>query len=50
MLQTYLARGLLKRVSPPKKVRTKDLYWQLDPKGVKRLAELEAVLATAPTS
>lgn len=49
MLQTYLARGLLKRVSPPKKVRTKDLYWQLAPKGVKRLAELEAVLAITHT-
>jgi nucleoside 2-deoxyribosyltransferase len=45
MLQTYLARGLLKRTAPPTKVRTRDPYWQLAPKGVKRLAELEAVPA-----
>lgn len=43
ILQTYLARGLLNRTPPPKNVRTKDLYWKLTPKGVKRLAELEAV-------
>lgn len=45
MLQTYLARGLLSAVPPPKRVRTKGLYWKLAPKGVKRLAELRAVPA-----
>lgn len=45
MLQTYLARGLFRRAAPPKSVRTRDPYWQLTPKGVKRLAELEAVPA-----
>jgi len=45
MLKTYVARGLLKGVKPPKKSRNKGLHWQLAPKGVKRLAELEAVLA-----
>ena len=45
MLKTYVARGLLKGVKPPKKSRSKGLHWQLAPKGVKRLAELGAVLS-----
>lgn len=50
MLQTYLARGLFNRIPPPRNVRTKDPYWKLTPKGVKRLAELEAVPAPAVAS
>ena len=45
LLQTFVAQDLLKRVSPPKNVRTTDLYWQLAPKGVKRLAELQAIVS-----
>ena len=36
---------ILKGVNPPKKSCNKGLPWQLAPKGVKRIAELEVVLA-----
>jgi hypothetical protein len=43
ILQTFLAKKLLKQIPPPKRVRTRMLYWQLGPKGVQKLAELKAV-------
>jgi hypothetical protein len=43
ILQTFLARKLLKQVPPPKRVRTRMPYWQLSPKGVQKLAELKAI-------
>lgn len=43
ILQTFVARKLLKRVPPPKTVRLKDPYWQITPQGVQRLAEIQAM-------
>jgi hypothetical protein len=42
VLQTFVARGLVKRVRQPKHVRLKELYWELTGKGVKKLADLQA--------
>jgi hypothetical protein len=47
ILQTFLARKLLKRVPAPKGIRRKELYWQLSPKGMQRVAELQAITASS---
>jgi hypothetical protein len=46
ILQTFLARKLLKRVPQRRGVRTKKLYWGLSPKGIQHLAELQAIVSS----
>lgn len=43
ILHTFVADRLVKRVSPPAHVRTKDMYWQLTHAGAQRLSEFEAL-------
>ncbi len=43
MLQTFIAHKLLKPVPRPKGIRRKAPYLQLSPKGIQRIAELQAI-------
>ena len=43
ILHTFVAEKLVKRVSPPAHVRTKDMYWLITSAGAQRLSEFQAM-------
>jgi hypothetical protein len=47
MLQTFLARKLLKHVNPPKGSKRKSMRWQLSSKGIQKIAALKAIATPA---